>query len=385
MAKDKAYYQQFLTNSNVVAYLNAISKVEAPTYYTANGGSVFVPTSPNHPDTIFSGGTTAAFGRYQFMPDTWQRINNAIGPLDIRQPRDQDIAAMWLLDEARGTFNDVVAGNCIATLDNNSYEWAALPTSSSTFRYNGQGSKYDAQSFCKLVDSLKGTTLPEGPLVNNNSPIITAGANSLTTGTNTVGNGANFADITCPPIKEDDLYRANFQITNVGCKITGLIQPITGSSTNGGTVRSSNLTNNNVGFSVNQQGFGACTSLRSPCNLSEVVFTSGFGWRWGRQHKGVDLAAPIGTPIYAASNGTVIVAGWQEGGYGNRVEIMSPENIRTTYSHLDVIKCSEGQQVKVGQQIGDMGSTGFSTGPHLHFEVDLGAGYVDPEDCIKFK
>lgn len=371
MAKDKAYYQQFLTNTNVVAYLNALAKYEAPNYYTKTGGQIIVPTSPEHPAGELVNNSDA-YGRYQFISTTWKEISDSLGGLDIRQPRDQDIAAIAKIDQL-GYLDTVVRGDCVTTSTNIVSTWDGIRTAGG------------AEAFCKTFNSLKGTTLPKGPLVNNDSPIINAGANNQTNSTNTVGNGVNFADITCPPIKEEDLYRANFQITNAGCKISGLVQPITGSSTNGGTVRSSNLTNSNIGFSVNQQGFGNCTSLRSPCNLSEVVFTSGYGPRWGRLHKGVDLAASIGTPIYAASNGVVTYAQFNDGGYGNRVEIKSPEGILTTYSHLEVIKCSEGQQVKVGQQIGDMGSTGFSTGPHLHFEVDLGAGYIDPEGCIKFR
>lgn len=386
MTRDRAYYEQLLTNSNVVAYLNAISKVEAPTYYTNFGGSTIVPTSPDHPVNIVcqNGLCSSAFGRYQFMPDTWEgTILPAIGPLDIRKPRDQDIAAIYLLDN-RGTLEDVIAGNCIATLDRNAKEWAAIPKADGSFAYSGQGSKYDAAGFCKLVDSLKGTTLPEGPLVNNNVPTGTSPANNPNNNSFTFGN-TNFADIKCPPIKEEDLYRANYQITNPGCKISGPIQPITGPSTNGGTVNNVKGANKAGGFSVNSQGFAACTSLRSPIKEGDAVFTSGYGWRWGRMHNGVDLAGPIGTPIYAASNGIVTLAGWTDGGYGNRVIIKSPEGITTTYNHLNAINCSEGQQVTVGQQIGEMGSTGFSTGPHLHFEVDLGSGFIDPEECIRFR
>jgi hypothetical protein len=383
MAKDKAYYEKLLTNSNVVAYLNAISSVEAPTYYTANGGTTYVPTSPNHPDVILAGGTTAAFGRYQFMPGTWNgTILPAVGPLDIRKPRDQDIAAIYLLD-FRGTLDKVIAGDCIGTLNSNADEWAALPRADSSFAYSGQGSKYDAAGFCKLVDSLKGTTLPEGPLVNNNVPTGTRPANNPNNNSFTFGN-TNFADITCPPIKEEDLYRANYQITNPGCKISGPIQPITGPSTNGGTVNNVRGTNKAGGFSVNSQGFAACTSLRNPIKEGDAVWTSGFGWRWGRMHYGVDMAGPVGTPIYAASNGTIKYAAWA-GGYGNYIELLSPENILTMYAHLIAFNCSVGQQITVGQQIGEMGSTGNSTGPHLHFEVDLGNGKIDPEECIRFR
>ena len=386
MTRDRAYYEQLLTNSNVVAYLNAISKVEAQTYYTNFGGSIIVPTSPDHPVNIVcqNGLCSSAFGRYQFMPDTWKGINAAIGPLDIRKPRDQDIAAIYLLDRVRSTLNDVIAGNCIATLNSNAVEWAAIPKADSSFAYKGQGGPLDAAGFCKLVDSLKGTTLPKGPLVNDNVPTGTSPSNNPNNNTFTFGN-TNFADITCPPIKEEDLYRANYQITNPGCKISSPVQPITGPSTNSGTVNNVRGTNKGVGFSVNTQGFASCTSLRNPIKEGDAVFTSGYGWRWGKMHRGVDLAGPIGTPIYAASNGTIKYAGWTDGGYGNYIELLSPENILTIYAHLNDVRCSVGQQVTVGQQIGDMGSTGFSTGPHLHFEVDLGSGRIDPEECIRFR
>jgi murein DD-endopeptidase MepM/ murein hydrolase activator NlpD/muramidase (phage lysozyme) len=384
MARDKTYYQQLLTNSNVVAYLNAISKVEAPTYYTLNGNTTYVPTGPEHPNVIVPPGTSAAFGRYQFMPGTWSEIQAGLGSLDIRKPRDQDIAALYRMDSLRGTLDDVIAGNCIATLNSNASEWAALPKTDGSFAYPNQGGPLDAAGFCKLVNSLKGTTLPQGPLVNNNVPTGTSPANNPNNNTFTLGN-ANFADISCPPIKEEDLYKANYQITNPGCKISGPIQPITGPSTNGGTVNNVRGTNKGNSFSVNSQGFAACTSLRSPIKEGDAVFTSGYGWRWGKIHGGVDLAGPVGTPIYAASNGKVTYARWNDGGYGNLVIIMSPENIETLYAHLETINCSEGQQVTIGQQIGEMGSTGFSTGPHLHFEVDLGNGKIDPEECIRFR
>ena len=378
MTRDRAYYEQLLTNSNVVAYLNAISKVEAPTYYTNFGGSTIIPTSPDHPVNIVcqNGLCSSAFGRYQFMPDTWEgTILPAIGPLDIRKPRDQDIAAIYLLDN-RGTLEDVIAGNCIATLDRNAKEWAAIPKADGSFAYSGQGSKYDAAGFCKLVDSLKGTTLPEGPLVNNNVPTGTSPANNPNNNSFTLGN-TNFADIKCPPIKEEDLYRANYQITNPGCKISGPIQPITGPSTNGGTVNNVKAINKNVGFSVNAQGSPQITGLRHPL-AAGYTLTSGYGWRWGRLHAGVDYAIPVGTPVYAATSGLIDYIGYDGDGYGNFMDIKSPEGVITRYAHLDQVKASQGQQVTVGQQIADSGNTGSSTGPHLHFEIRINGQALDP-------
>ncbi|MEO1683189.1 MAG: peptidoglycan DD-metalloendopeptidase family protein [Cyanobacteria bacterium J06631_12] len=107
--------------------------------------------------------------------------------------------------------------------------------------------------------------------------------------------------------------------------------------------------------------------------------TSGYGWRWGRMHRGVDVAGPVGTPIVAAAMGVVEQAGWNSGGYGNLVEIRHPDGSLTRYAHNNRLNVSTGQTVKQGQQIAEMGSTGYSTGPHLHFEVHLrGQGAVNP-------
>ncbi|HIK28517.1 MAG: peptidoglycan DD-metalloendopeptidase family protein [Oscillatoriaceae bacterium SKW80] len=109
------------------------------------------------------------------------------------------------------------------------------------------------------------------------------------------------------------------------------------------------------------------------------VLTSGYGWRWGRMHKGIDIAGPVGTPIVAAAPGVITYARWNEGGYGNLVEITHPDGSVTLYAHNDRILVREGQEVEQGQQVAEMGSTGFSTGPHLHFEIHPpGQGAVNP-------
>jgi murein DD-endopeptidase MepM/ murein hydrolase activator NlpD len=102
------------------------------------------------------------------------------------------------------------------------------------------------------------------------------------------------------------------------------------------------------------------------------VLTSGFGQRWGKPHRGIDIAAPTGTPIYASADGVIDKASWNNGGYGNLVDIRHADGSITRYGHNSRILVSAGQQVRQGQEIALMGSTGFSTGPHSHFEIHPG-------------
>jgi len=105
--------------------------------------------------------------------------------------------------------------------------------------------------------------------------------------------------------------------------------------------------------------------------------TSAFGWRWGRMHEGIDIAAGYGAAIGAAGSGTVIYCGWL-GGYGNLVVIDHGGGLATAYGHQSSIAVACGQYVSRGQVIGYVGSTGHSTGPHLHFEVRVNGAAVDP-------
>ena len=111
------------------------------------------------------------------------------------------------------------------------------------------------------------------------------------------------------------------------------------------------------------------------------AITSGFGPRWGRMHEGIDVAGSSGTPIAAAAGGTVIVAGPQ-GGYGNLVVLDHGGGLSTAYAHLSSIAVSTGQSVGQGTVVGGMGTTGNSTGVHLHFEVRVNGGAVNPRGYL---
>ena len=116
--------------------------------------------------------------------------------------------------------------------------------------------------------------------------------------------------------------------------------------------------------------------LRWP--LAAPRLTSRFGKRWGKEHEGIDMAAPIGTPVLAASAGNVIYAGDQVRGYGNMVVVKHDGGLVTVYAHNSLMLVHTGDRVAVGQEIARVGDTGRATAPHLHFEVRRGEVPQDP-------
>jgi murein DD-endopeptidase MepM/ murein hydrolase activator NlpD len=123
--------------------------------------------------------------------------------------------------------------------------------------------------------------------------------------------------------------------------------------------------------------------------VKTAAFTSGYGVRsdpfrgGAAMHAGIDLAGPHGTPIYATADGTVTNAGWNSGGYGNLIKVDHGRGIETRYGHLAQMLVRDGQPVKRGQLIGRMGSTGRSTGNHLHYEVRIDGRAVNPIPFMK--
>ncbi|MDQ3726081.1 MAG: peptidoglycan DD-metalloendopeptidase family protein [Actinomycetota bacterium] len=113
---------------------------------------------------------------------------------------------------------------------------------------------------------------------------------------------------------------------------------------------------------------------------TEGTFTSPFGWRWGRMHEGIDIAAPEGTPIRAAADGTVILmqSEYESGGYGNYSCLDHGGGLSTCYAHQSQFATSSGASVNQGDLIGYVGNTGHSFGAHLHFEVRINGAATDP-------
>ena len=121
-----------------------------------------------------------------------------------------------------------------------------------------------------------------------------------------------------------------------------------------------------------------------PIKKGAYVLTSPFGMRWGTLHPGEDMGCPVGTPVMAMSKGKVTFAGY-DGGYGNKIEITYWDGTVSWYGHLSSIKTHVGAQVMPGDVVGYSGSTGFSTGPHLHLEIHphQGAPPIDPLPWLK--
>ncbi len=118
------------------------------------------------------------------------------------------------------------------------------------------------------------------------------------------------------------------------------------------------------------------------CDFRPVPFAINNGFGGASGHPGVDMAGPSGTPIHACRAGTVVIASWQ-GGYGNAVVIDHGGNMATLYGHQSQLAVQVGQHVDAGQVIGFVGTTGYSTGPHLHFEVRLSGNVVDPTPYLQ--
>ena len=136
---------------------------------------------------------------------------------------------------------------------------------------------------------------------------------------------------------------------------------------------------------VNASGFSTSRSTTTAKKLgisfvkpTSGVLTSRFGARWGRTHTGIDIGASTGTSIKAAASGTVIFSGWK-GTLGKLIVVSHGNGIQTYYAHCSSLLASSGQTVSAGQVIAKVGSTGRSTGPHLHFEIRLNGSAINPQ------
>jgi murein DD-endopeptidase MepM/ murein hydrolase activator NlpD len=144
-------------------------------------------------------------------------------------------------------------------------------------------------------------------------------------------------------------------------------------------------------FADGVAGPSTIAALRQPIRRSPIWLIAPlrapigdrFGPRGNSFHPGIDYPAAAGTSVHAAGRGSVVFAGWDSSGYGNLVVIAHPRGVRSMYAHLSRIGVNAGQSVVAGSFVGAVGSTGFSTGPHLHFELRLGTAAIDPLTALR--
>lgn len=181
----------------------------------------------------------------------------------------------------------------------------------------------------------------------------------------------------------DQTYRATLQEGSAGeAVVTAEIQTVDGQE-HGRTILArtvlSEATDEIVEVGTRNVGIG---TGEFDLPVYGYTFTSGFKWRWGKLHSGVDLAVAEGTPVYAADNGKVIVAEDSGNGYGNYIIIDHQNGFKTLYGHNSELLVSVGDIVAKGDKIALSGNTGNSTGPHLHFEVHVNDEKVDPQQYL---
>ena len=140
------------------------------------------------------------------------------------------------------------------------------------------------------------------------------------------------------------------------------------------------LTSSNQGETLTQVVVTTNSQYQFPLQM-----TLGMSQGFYSLHPGVDLRAPIGTPVYSIADGTVVEVGSITIGYGNYIRVAHAGTVSSLYAHLSQILVKPGQRVTKGEQIGAVGRTGWATGPHLHFEVHEGEAAVNPLNYISVK
>jgi murein DD-endopeptidase MepM/ murein hydrolase activator NlpD len=184
-----------------------------------------------------------------------------------------------------------------------------------------------------------------------------------------------------------------YQVTAAELKKLGLSLPKAGAAAVGGPFESAGNATFKALFNswkkLDQLQDGVIAIPSDKPVRTNASFTSAFGVRSdpfrgaAAMHPGIDLAGPLGTPIYATAEGTVLRSGWNSGGYGNLIEIEHGRGITTRFGHLSAILVHAGEHITRGQLIGRMGSTGRSTGSHLHYEVRIDGRAVNPIPFMK--
>lgn len=380
------------------AWLDTIAFCEGADYNIIYSGATFDDFS-DHPERVICSGNycSSAAGRYQIMDYTWRGKNGGVGlkqriPLNNFTPNSQDVAAVWLIANDRRVDVSLIEqgapnfNNFDKVSSKLSAEWCSLPgTNRGACEGQPVKSLQTAYNFYTQALAWRRGLGPEptglrnegegqgdtGALAGFRSPFAN-GFPSLFSGV------TNISQDYCALIRPLRYIDAK---AFAGCDKRIDLNFFGGP--NGVGAASNPLASNNglltdpsipnfINVDPNSIKYGEFI-----VPLEKYTFISGFGPRWGRLHRGVDLSAPTGTPSAAPADGIVVASGWG-GDYGNRVVIKHTNGLYTLHAHFSQIKAQKDQTVRQGQVIGLIGSTGFSTGPHLHLEVSksYSGGYL---------
>ena len=384
-----------------------------------SGSCVGIVQACRQGSTIVANGGIAEVGGFEGFKNAgpakqleiWDRTHLSHW-LNLAKRKPQTQGELMLINILPARYLDIAAGRLTRDSKMDTVQASFLYTdyNPNTGRRTG-GGYWSANSASKGMDikaqQLLGSSVA-GDLASstiNAIPSVGSLANnagqSIINGLNSIGAGIQSALLTgqnCPPPP----YTQQDRIIYPGCLSKGS-NPIFGNSLGSGpsapaingigigsNMNIPNQTGNNEPYSGELKPGG----FVNPMKKGSYKITSGFGPRWGRMHRGIDLGGNKGTPIYASADGVVTkvvnscpLDGFRGsecgGGYGNQV-ILSHSNDSTVYAHLNSVSVTDGQKVKQGQQIGTLGDSGSSTNDHLHFEIKIGGVAVNPTSRITF-
>jgi murein DD-endopeptidase MepM/ murein hydrolase activator NlpD len=392
---NRAFIEQKLSIPEYRALLDVIAdpRYEGANYNTLFGGGTFSNYSRHPRQTVCSGGyCSTAAGRYQFLDFVWAEVSGQLGLSDF-SPRSQDIAAIHrMFTIRRVTPEDIESGDPNRWMSKIHDEWTSIPGGSTVaLRRQDKGTR---EQFIQRYNEYLAYHKGQGPAPSNRK----AASYDNTAATPSIpGEGAHTGALMTGGI--ENIINALFD------RFSAPEWPYTQQEAIVWTGTQAKSTSPLVGggssYGVTAPGFAFNESSTSPTfpfgdipaadgravRPTTGPVTSNFGPRIhpitgrARPHEGIDIGAPTGTPVVAVLAGQVTFAS-TNGGYGKQVKIRHDSGHESSYAHLNSFSVQVGVRVAQGQEIGKVGSTGASTGPHLHFEWRFGGKPFDPRTTI---
>ncbi len=387
----RAFIEQKLSIPEYKALLDVIAdpRYEGANYNTLFGGRTFSSYADHPRQRICSGSyCSTAAGRYQFLSFVWDEVRAQAGLSDF-SPRSQDIAAIYrMFTLRRVTPEDIESGDPTRWMSKIHDEWTSIPGGSTPqLRKQDKGTREQfIQRYKEYLAYHKGQgPAPSGRADASYDKVATIPGESSHTNEFISSGIGNTISALFDRSSTDWPYTQQEAIVWTGSQVKVSKPVITGGSSYGATA---------PGFAFNE---AASAPTPAPSNIpasngkavrpTSGPVTSNFGMRVhpisgvSKPHNGIDIAPPINTPVVAVLSGVVTFAG-TNGGFGKQVKIRHDSGHESSYAHLNSFSVKVGATVAQGQEIGKVGSTGASTGPHLHFEWRLNGRPYDPRTTI---